>query len=301
MRKLIYLLITIPLLFASCNNYDMATGEETVQVSFCAEIPNQLGTRASSTSSVDKVYCAVFENSVEIHTFRKEIDIVDGQSILFTPRLIKGRTYDIVFWASKEGSYNVTDMTAITRAANSSNPEADYDAFTATTQITVDGNHSEGIILKRPIAQLNMGITQADWDGVANPETFNMTPTAITLKIDGKDTFNALTGNATGTEREITYNLSVSGAEFTCKENTYKSIAMCYILSESAKETKNIKYSIYDQDGDAIRENVDIIHVPLQQNYKTNVIGGLLTGTISYTIAFDDEFLTDNDHNKEIN
>ena len=76
---------------------------------------------------------------------------------------------------------------------------------------------------------------------------------------------------------------------------------MCYILSESAKETKNIKYSIYDQDGDAIRENVDIIHVPLQQNYKTNVIGGLLTGTISYTIAFDDEFLTDNDHNKEIN
>lgn len=297
MKNLIYLLLAIPLLFTSCSNDDLAPSEESVQVSFCAEISNQLGTRASSTLSVDKVYCAVFENNVEIPTLRQAIDIVDGEPIVFAPRLIKGRSYDIVFWASKADSYNVSDMTAITR--NTSIPEADFDAFTATTPITVEGNYSTSITLKRPIAQLNMGVTPEDWDGVANPNTFNMTPTTIILKIDGKDTFNALTGNAVGTDSEITYVLDVSGAEFTCKGNTYKSIAMCYILSESTKETKNIKYSIYAQNG-TIRENVDIIHVPLQQNYKTNVVGGLLTGTISYTIGFDDDFLTDDDHNKEI-
>lgn len=300
MKRLIYLLMTMPLFIASCSNDDIATSEETVQVSFCAELPNQLGTRASSTLSVDKVYCAVFENDVEIPALREVITIEDGSDIVFTPRLIKGRTYDVVFWASKEGSYNVTDMTAITRAANNSAIEADYDAFTATTNITVMGNYSDEITLKRPIAQLNMGVTPEDWNGVANSKTFGITPTTITLKIEGKSTFNALTGNADGRESEIAYNLSVSGEEFVCKENTYKNIAMCYILSESAKETKNIRYSIYDQNGEAIRENVDILSVPLQRNYKTNVVGGLLTGTISYTIGFDDEFLTDDDHNKEI-
>jgi len=298
MKNLIYLLIAPPLFFTSCQNDEQAVSEETVQVSFTAELPQQMGTRASSALSVDKVYCAVFENGEEIQNLRGEIGITEGQNIVFAPRLIKGRTYDIVFWASKDGSYNVTDMTAITR--NASIPEADYDAFTATTEITVEGNHSEGITLKRPIAQLNMGVTPEDWNGVANPNTFNMEPSTITLKIDGKSTFNALTGNATGTESEITYNLSVSGAGFTCKENTYKSIAMCYVLAESEKQNINITYSIYDENGNAIQEDRQIIHVPLQMNYATYVVGGLLTGTIGYSITLDEELLTDDEHSKEI-
>lgn len=298
MKKLIYLLLTMPLLFTSCGNDEVAVGEETVQVSFCAEIPHTIGTRASSELSVDRVWCAVFENGEEISALREEITIVEGQSIVFAPRLIKDRTYNIVFWASKAGSYNVDDMTAITR--NSDVAEKDYDAFTGTTQITVTGNVSDEITLQRPIAQLNMGVTEEDWNGVASTSTFNMTPTTIQITMSGKSTFNALQGSATGSDETITYNLGVSGTNLSVGENTYKSIAMCYILSESTKETKNITYSIYDQSGSAIRENVGIDYVPLQRNYKTNIVGGLLTGTVSYTIGFDEEFSADNEHGIEI-
>lgn len=298
MKNLFYLLLTIPFFLASCSNEDMTANEETVQVSFCAELPQLMGTRASSTLSVNKVYCAVFENDEEIENLREEIDIVDGQSIIFSPRLIKGRTYDIVFWASKDGSYDVTDMTAITRNPNKA--EEDYDAFTETTPITVVGNYSEGITLKRPLAQLNIGVTEEDWNGVANPSTFNMEPGTITIEIDGKSTFNALSGETIGTESKITYNLSVSGTEFTCNGNTYKNIATCFILSESEKETKDFIYSIYAQSGVAIRENVKIPSVPLQRNYKTNLVGGLLTGVVSYTISIENDFNTSNEHYKEI-
>lgn len=299
MKNLIYLLLALPLLFTSCRNEDMATSEESVQVSFCAEIPQPMGTRASSTLSVDKVYCAVFENGVEVNTLRREVDVVDGQPIVFAPRLIKGRTYDIVFWASKAGAYDVTDMTAITRATGSTATEADFDAFTAHIDVFVSNdNQPKPIVLTRPLAQLNLGVTPEDWDGVASVSTFNMTPTNITISLTGKDTFNALTGLATGEDKSISYNLPVSGSEFTIEEKTYKNIAMCYVLPDAQKENFDITFSINDQNGDAIRSNVAINAVPLQANYKTNVVGGLLTGTVTYNITLQTEY--NNTENKEI-
>ena len=299
MKNLIYLLLALPLLFTSCSNDDLATDEETVQVSFCAEIPQTMGTRASSTLSVDKVYCAVFENDVEISTLRQDIDVVEGQSIVFSPRLIKGRSYEIVFWASKAGAYDVSNMTAITKATNNTITESDFDAFTAHIDVFVNNNNQPTpIVLKRPLAQLNLGVTQVDWDGVASESTFNMIPTNITISLTGKDTFNALTGLATGEDKSISYNLPVSGSEFTVEEKSYKNIAMCYVLPDAQKENFDITYSIYDQNSNAIRSDVVINAVPLQANYKTNVVGGLLTGIVTYNITLQTEY--NNTENKEI-
>lgn len=299
MKNLIYLLLALPLLFTSCSNEDMATSEESVQVSFCAEIPQPMATRASSTLSVDKVYCAVFENGVEITNLRQDIDIVESQSIIFAPRLIKGRTYDIVFWASKAGAYDVTDLTAITRTTGSVATESDFDAFTAHIDVFVSNdNQPKPIVLTRPLAQLNLGVTPEDWDGVASESTFNMIPTNITISLTGKDTFNALTGLVTGDDKSISYDISVSGSEFTIEEKTYKNIAMCYVLPDAQKENFDITFSINDQNGDAIRSNVAINAVPLQANYKTNVVGGLLIGTVTYNISLQSEY--NNTENKEI-
>lgn len=300
MKKILYLLLILPLLFSSCNNDDSVMGEEIVEVSFCARLPYEMGTRASSTLSVDRVYCAVFENGEEIDYFRQTINIVNGEPIVYSPRLVKGRTYQIVFWASKEGAYDVTNMTAITRTSNTTFTEVDFNAFTAAISITVMGNYTGAIMLRRPIAQLNMGMTQEDWNGVANPETFNMVPTTTKITIPGKTTFNALTAEATGEEVDITYNLEVSGAEFVCAENTYKSIAMCYVLAESDKAIKDITYSVYDQEHNAIRENAVIHFVPFKRNYKTNLVGGLLTGDVFYTISSENFSGTDNDQNTEM-
>lgn len=299
MKNLIYLLLALPLLFTSCSNEDLATSEESVQVSFCAEIPQTMGTRASSTLSVDKVYCAVFENDVEISTLRQDIDVVEGQSIVFAPRLIKGRSYEIVFWASKAGAYDVTDLTAITRTTGSAATESDFDAFTAHIDVFVSNdNQPKPIVLTRPLAQLNLGVTPEDWDGVASVSTFNMTPTSITISLTGKDTFNALTGLATGEDKSISYNLPVSGSEFTVEEKSYKNIAMCYVLPDAQKENFDITYSINDQNSKVIRSNVVINAVPLQANYKTNVVGGLLTGIVTYNITLQTEY--NNTENKEI-
>lgn len=294
MKNLFYLLLTIPFFLASCSNEDLTASEETVEVSFIAQIPQPMGTRASSTLSVDKVYCAVFENGVEITNLRQEIDVVEGQPIVFSPRLIRGRTFDIVFWASKAGAYDVTNMTAIVRAAGST-AEQDFDAFTAHTQVLVNNNQSTPIALTRPLAQLNMGVTSEDWNAVTG--TFGVTPTTISISLTGKDTFNALTGWATGEDKPISYDLSVSGSEFTVDGKTYKNIAMCYVLTDA--QICDIKFSINDQNSDAIRSNAEIYAIPLQANYKTNVVGGLLTGVVTYTISMETDY-NDTENNKDI-
>ena len=298
MKKLIYLLLALPFFITSCNNEEMVAGDETVVMSFYAELPQGMSTRASSTPLVDKVYCAVFENNVEIPALRETITIEEGNEIVFSPRLILGHTYDIVFWAAKEGSYNVADMTAITRNANIE--EIYADAFTAHTNVTVNNaNKTAPIALTRPFAQLNIGVTQEDWDGVASPSTFNMVPTNITIALRGKNKFNALTGIAIGNDEQITYNLSAIDETLSIDGVTYKILSMCYVLPEGEKENFDVTFSVYDQNGSTIRKDATINAIPLQTNYKTNVVGGLLTGTITYNITLKNGFNSD-DNKKEI-
>lgn len=290
MKKLIYLLLAMPLFIASCNNDDIAVNEETVEVSFIAKVPQSMGSRAASTLSVDRVYCAIFEDGEEISSLREVISIEDGKDIVFSPRLIKGRTYDVVFWAAKEGFYNVEDMTSISPNSKADVDGGSFDAFTAHTTVSVNNTQTNPITLKRPFAQMNIGVTEEDWNGVASPTTFNQEPTHITVSFRGKDTFDALTGTVIGEDKTITYNLCVSGNYFTCADIIYKNIAQCFILPGVQKENFDITFTLYDQNNKVIRDDVVIYNVPLQTNYKTNIVGGLLTGTVTYEISFEEGF-----------
>ena len=293
MKRLIYLLLAMPLFFTSCSKDEEMVSEESVQVSFSTELPKRIGTRASTTDlNVNKVVCAVFEDGEEIGTLREVITIQEGEDIVFAPRLIKGRTYDVVFWAMKDKNYNVNDMTAITRASETTAAESDFDAFTESVEVEVTGSKSETVTLKRPLAQLNLGVTLDDWNAVASEETFGMKPTKMIITLTGKDTFNALTGATTGEDKEVTYTLDVSGEDLVAGDETYKSIAMCYVYPDAGQENIDITYTINDQDNDVIREDVTIQNIPLENNYRTNVVGGLLTGTITYTITFEKDFNT---------
>lgn len=300
MKKLIYLLLAMPLLFTSCSKEEEMASEGTVQVSFSTELPKRIGTRAGTTDlNVNKVVCAVFEDGEEISTLREIITIQEGEDIVFAPRLIKGRTYDVVFWAMKDNNYDVDDMTAITRNAESNATEDGFDAFTECVEIEVSNSTSKTVTLKRPLAQLNLGVTPDDWNAVASENTFGMTPIKMVITMTGKKTFNALTGSTKGEDAEITYTLEVSGDDLTAGENTYKSIAMCYVYPDAGQENVDITYTIYDESDNVIRENAIIQNIPLESNYRTNVVGGLLTGTITYTITFEKDF-NEEDKNETI-
>lgn len=290
------MLIALPMLMMSCND-EMALSEETVEVCFEAEIPALIGTRAGDRLTVDKLVCAVFENGQEIVGHRKTIDVTSASGITYSPRLVKGRTYQVAFWAMKDGKYDVADMTCITRATGSTD-EADYDAFTATSEVTVVNAESKSVSLTRPLAQLNIGITEEDWTTASN--IFGQTPKTCTISYTAKDAFNALTGVAVGNDEVVVRTVAASDNDLTVEGVVYKHLGSCYVLmAEDEQTTLNLKLSVLDQNTQSIRENVLIPSVPFERNYKTNLVGGLLTGTVTYNVSIQLGF-SNNENNEEI-
>lgn len=292
MKKLLMMLIALPMLMMSCND-EMALSEETVEVSFEAEIPALIGTRAVDGLTVNKLVCAVFENGQEIEKHRTTIGVTPASDITYSPRLVKGRTYKVVFWAMRDDNYNVEDMTCITRSATGSDDEADYDAFTATSEVTVVNAESKSVSLTRPLAQLNIGITADDWTTASN--IFGQTPTTCKISYTAKDAFNALEGVAVGNDAEVVRTVAASGNDLTVEgvAYTYKHLGSCYVLmAEDNQTTLNLTLSVLDQNTPAqsIRKDVLIRNVPFQRNYQTNLVGGLLTGTVTYNVSIQQGF-----------
>ena len=299
MKKLFLILMAMPLLMMSCND-DIAVNEEAVEVRFEAEIPALIGTRAGDGLTVNKLVCAVFENGQEIVGHRKTIDVTSASGITYSPRLVKGRTYKAVFWAMRDANYDVDDMTCITRSATGSAYEADYDAFTATVETKVDNSTSVPVTLTRPLAQLNIGITAEDWTTAS--VIFGQTPTTCTISYNAKDAFNALAGVAVGNDEEVVRTVAASRNDLTVEGVAYKHLGSCYVLmAEDEQTTLNLTLSVLDQNTPAqsIREDVQIQYVPFQRNYKTNLVGGLLTGTVTYNVSIEQGF-SNNENKKEI-
>ena len=72
-------------------------------------------------------------------------------------------------------------------------------------------------------------------------------------------------------------------------------------MAEDEQTTLNLTLSVLDQNTPAqsIREDVQIQYVPFQRNYKTNLVGGLLTGTVTYNVSIEQGF-SNNENKKEI-
>lgn len=299
MKKVFYIIMAImPALLVSCGKEAAEVSDPAVAVRFQAELPQAPGTRADAAGTIaDKVYCTVFENGAELTSMRQELQIQDGKGITYSPSLLKGHTYNIVFWACKSGSYDVTDLKSITRTAG--HGENEYDAFTAVTTIEVSDTETHTITLKRPMAQLNLGVSQKEWDLISDKDIFNITPSKTVLKLSGKSAFNALTGASAGSDAEIIYELPATGEEITSGSQTYRSIGMCLIMAETEKQTTDITFSVYDQNGKTIRQDVTIRNIPLQRNYKTNVVGEIMTETITYSITLEEAF-NQSGHTQEI-
>ena len=75
---------------------------------------------------------------------------------------------------------------------------------------------------------------------------------------------------------------------------------MYYVLLAELEETTiDLTYTIKDTNDQDIRSGVLIPFVPVQRNYKTNIVGEFLTGTVNYQITIGEGF-NNEEHNENI-
>ncbi len=279
------------------------------QVTFKVSADNALTRTISDGTTVDQLVYRVFDkNGNAIATLplvtEPAADLSSGHTVTLT--LAKGQTYKVAFWAQKAGNsaYSVNDNMQVTVNYAGANNDESRDAFFNAVDITVKNDVAETVELKRPFAQLNVGSTSADWDAaVASGVT--VAESKVTVK-QAATTLNVLDGKVSGSaDVNFTYaslpgeNLMVD-ADGDGNKEAYKYLSMCYVLPNDAtdgtqKTLVSAEFTFKAASGDEIVVKDGLQNLPLQRNYRTNIVGNILSGTTTFTVVVDPAFL--GDHN----
>lgn len=207
-----------------------------------------------------------------------------GLSYNFTVNLIRKQTYKIVVWADKgETFYDVNDnLTLVTRKTNDYACNSDaYDAFYASTDFVQGSTTSTAITATRPFAQLNLITKDLNKD---------FQPGAVTVTYSSPQSFNPFDGSVSDMT-EVTYKAdSPYYNPTTVTTATQHTLVMNYLFAAAGDQT--ILPSVKMTAKLTVDAEIEVANVPVRRNYRTNIIGNLLTEQTDYTITVDPAWST---------
>ncbi len=290
------------LLTACSNDNDLTPPGRDGYVSFTAELPAGFNTRAfaDGSSAVNLRYGLYNESGSKLLT--------EGSATFENKRakveipMITGATYQLVFWADSFGAsasdspYNLdleSGVMTVDYDKLTTNDDA-FDAFFCVKQdFTATANMTaQTVTLTRPFAQINIAtadLAQAKEAGV-NPQN------SVVTVVPAYTTLNLLTGAASDqTEVAVTYAVGniAAGETVTVNNTVYDNLAMVYVL---AAETSELFQSVgmtlsskTSTDATAAMQK-SYPNVPYKRNFRTNIVGNLLTSNSDWNVIIDNEF-----------
>ena len=317
MKKSLFAMVAVgAVTLASCSNDEMfqpSTGDGNVTIT--AQLPTALQGRYGEGSVIKKLEYAVYEGDDVI--FASDVDgspapvTVDTKNFTLSLNLVKGKTYDLLFWAdaADQSPYTFTSSTkSVTVTYDNTGNNENRDAFfQAVKNLTVNGPVQKTVELRRPFAQVNIGTSD-----LADFRAAKKDITSTTMTVSGVyDTLNLLSGEASGSA-EITAEYTAAipeGQSFPVDATKYDYLAMNYILTGAAvadpsdvqnadRELIDIDYKVTCNDGHEI--DYSFTNVPVQRNYRTNIYGALLTNPANFDIVVIPGFNEEPGHNAEV-
>ena len=309
------------MLFAtSCSNdeLDAVQSGNEAQVSFSLGLEGGIATRAiSDGKSADVLVYAVFDKD---GNRLSNIQAVTKTGVTFPTTesitLAKGQTYKVAFWAQdgdcKAYTVDTDKMSVAVNYANDENKvnnDETRDAFFKTVEFTVTGSTSIDVELKRPFAQINVGVTKADWEA-AVASGIKVAQSSVVIE-NAATELNLLDGTVSG-ETKVSYDLANIPSDPAILQvdtdgdgvkEEYNWLSMSYILPSAAPTgyekaaLENVAF-VFESNGEPIEFKEGLNNVPVQRNWRTNIVGKILTGDITFNIVIDEEF--EDDHNVEL-
>ena len=348
MKKLFYSLFALAALAmtnTSCSD-ELENGginPNEAAVTFTVQLENNVGSRAIGDGTTAKnLYFAVYKAETgkigdEVEALRQRVDVQPDLTATINTRLVKGQTYNFVFWAQTEEMtveqslagdgtyYNLADMSSIkvnygednaypnVKVTPANNEERD--AFYARrNDLKITGPINETIILKRPFAQVNVGTLVGSLAEAATAEV-NIASSEITFSEVATEfhPYDGTVGEET-TDVKITYTSNAIpesnktdnvGDLKEVADDDYEYLSMNYILvadratdgtnpanGERKAIIPNATFEIFDVNGTSIN-SFEIPNIPVQRNWRTNIIGDILSSNVIFNIIIDPDF--DND------
>ena len=309
MRKVLCLLAIAALAaVASCNKGKQVVDADDELVSVSFTVSTGVATRATTYGDGE------LASDLTVQVFRK--DVGAGETVVWTPttptitktklgtspeswtvtmKLAKTYNYRVGFWAQSAsvpaGAFDITDLRAVAVdytkfAINTDN----LDVFCNYAEITnMAGSLTETVELKRPLAQVNL-LANDYADYVNTVPTASATALKVAVKIENvPNTLNVITKETSG---EATLDLTAAAAVNDTFETTeYYYLSMAYILGKQAQALADATL-VLSNDTQTPLATVTVSNMPYRANYKTNILGQLLTGSATYTVVIVPAFTT---------
>ena len=257
-------------------------------VTYTITLPEAVQTKGESGYSEYDLYYEVYKtvDAEELKTakilFEKKVEMT-GNTTTLTLDLLNDQDYTILFWANKKGEawFNTADLRNVEMVQSASNNN-DRDAFCGVDQIAQhDGAKSKTVTLTRPFAQLNIATI------VSTTAGYDLAPVNSYVKVSKIPVaYNVATASPVGEDAVVEYtkNTVPDGKKVNDK---YDLVAMNYVLVPEGNI--EVYYEIETVNG-TVKNTV--ANVPVKPNYRTNIIGNLLTSSADYTVEIKPGFDT---------
>lgn len=295
--------LIMSIIATSCSQNEPTNSANEVEATFSLNIENAIATRAiSDGTGADQITFAIFsEDGTEIFTPKTSRTISNNQllkGVEIKATLVKGNTYKACFWAqnSKCTAYNISEDMKVSINYEGLNNDESRDAFFAYTEpFTVDVNPRLRVVLKRPFAQINVGATAEDIASITASGVKVSKSEAIIKDVPSE--LNLLNGN-TSNPVNVNYAIAAKPNETLYVDTDNDSIkeaftylSMSYILADTASSVHEMTFNFPD---DNSTQNIQLINgleaVPAKRNWRTNILGNILSGDINFKIKIDPQY-----------
>lgn len=306
----------LTLLFAaSCQKEDFSGADgEFATVTLTVQAPASPVTKAfgDGTNTNLRLDFGVFDENGEVLDALRQTGIEFGaadsegkRSTTVKVNLAKGKTYHFVCWAQDNSldCYNHTDLKAITvdYSKNNAANEEKRDAFYACVKSDiVKADYTQTITLTRPFAQLNVGsddLKEAEKAGLDTTKLYvelSVTNCPNVLNADFAKQSYTVAGSVEATFTKTICPATVEDSERINVElngtpKSYSWLSMNYIFTSVNKDDlKEVTFKLYEED--TLLDTYTKDNVPFQANWRTNLLGRLLTTDGELTVVIDPNF-----------
>ena len=221
---------------------------------------------------------------------------LNGLKATYSTRLVTGQTYTFVFWAQADNApytYDTDTKTITVNYTRATGNDESRDAFyNVLPNVKIEGAYTASVQLSRPFAQLNFGVTSEDY---AAAKAAGLEVTAAEVKLTKAATsLNLLAGTTEGDETVTFASAALPAgpnAILTAGRKDYKYVAMDYVLvGKSAKTLSDVTLTLTATGAQSAAPKFTYSNVPLQANYRTNIVGNLFTSPAEVNITVDPAF-----------
>ena len=296
--------VAVAVLTVGCAK-EQGTQEGPANVTFEIENPVAVTKAIGDGTTAKQLYYQVFDAAGNpIAGLPVQNKTLSSLKTTVSFQLVKDQKYNFIFWAQTpvdgyytiDGTEGLKKITADYTTHKGANDEKRDAFFAVEKDLVISGPVSKTVTLTRPLAQVNIGTLDELKAGMTTAPAIDLS--GATSKVVVKDVPTVFAPLATTPETmfsgasDVTFEAAAVPTEkLSVKGVKYDYLAMNYVFAPAEGTICNLtaEFSLTGMEPISLSSPA----TPLKRNYRTNILGSLLTSTADFIVVVDPAFAGD--------